>query len=365
MGVFNVKNFTSHGFDKHMYLCYNKRMTLLEAIFLGILQGLTEFLPISSSGHLVLAQTFLGLKEPLVFFDVMLHVGTLAAVLVVYREAIGKLAIGGVSTLADTQFWRKPGAGFNASTELKFIWLILLGSIPTGVIAVLFKDQLESFFDEVRLVSIMLILTGIILQLPRGNTQAKTLRRQDEGTSPLRAGNLKTWHAPLIGIAQGCAITPGISRSGTTISLALFFGDSSENGCGILLSALNPCDTRRSCAENPRCRRYYHTTTHRRRGDAGCVYCRLYRVAVAIGRAKPRQILSVFLLLHGFRVGIALNRLNPISRNASKDFLIVVAHLWRDPDTVQEVTNFLVVLERVSDPFFSSTFIDQTGEIHL
>ena len=195
-------------------------MTFLEAIFLGILQGLTEFLPISSSGHLVLAQTFLGLEEPLVFFDVMLHVGTLAAVLVVYREAIGKLVIGGVSTLADTQFWRKPSAGFNTSTELKFIWLILLGSIPTGVIAVLFKTELESFFHEVRLVSLMLILTGVILQLPR-------LRRQDVGTglpSPYTTEKLKTWHAPLIGIAQGCAITPGISRSGTTISLALFLG---------------------------------------------------------------------------------------------------------------------------------------------
>ena len=192
-------------------------MTLLEAILLGILQGLTEFLPISSSGHLVLAQTFLGLKEPLVFFDVMLHVGTLAAVLVVYREAIGKLVIGGVSTLADTQFWRKPSAGFNASTELKFIWLILLGSIPTGVIAVLFKTELESFFHEVRLVSIMLILTGVILQLPR-------LRRQDVDSSDASTEKLKAWHAPLIGIAQGCAITPGISRSGTTISLALFLG---------------------------------------------------------------------------------------------------------------------------------------------
>lgn len=192
-------------------------MTFLEAILLGILQGLTEFLPISSSGHLVLAQTFLGLKEPLVFFDVMLHVGTLAAVLVVYREAIGKLAIGGVSTLADTQFWRKPSAGFNASTELKFIWLILLGSIPTGVIAVLFKTELESFFHEVRFVSIMLILTGVILQLPR-------LRKQGVGSADASTGSLKTWHAPLIGIAQGCAITPGISRSGTTISLALFLG---------------------------------------------------------------------------------------------------------------------------------------------
>ena len=192
-------------------------MTFLEAILLGIIQGLTEFLPISSSGHLVLAQQFLGLKEPLVFFDVMLHVGTLAAVLVVYREAIGKLAIGGLSTLGNSQFWREPRTIFNTSTELKFIWLILLGTIPTGVIAVLFKSELESFFHEVRLVSIMLILTGVILQLPR-------LRTQDTDGSDDSTDKLKTWHAPLIGIAQGCAITPGISRSGTTISLALFLG---------------------------------------------------------------------------------------------------------------------------------------------
>ena len=192
-------------------------MTFLEAIFLGILQGLTEFLPISSSGHLVLAQTYLGLKESLVFFDVMVHVGTLAAVLVVYRDAIWKLTTGGLSTLTDTQFWRKPGAGLNASAELKFVWLILLGSIPTGVIAVLFKTELESLFHEVHLVSIMLILTGAILQLPR-------LRKQEMDDYDDPTGKLKTWHAPLIGIAQGCAITPGISRSGTTISLALFLG---------------------------------------------------------------------------------------------------------------------------------------------
>ena len=192
-------------------------MTFLEAILLGILQGLTEFLPVSSSGHLVLAQQFLGLKEPLVFFDVMLHVGTLAAVLVAYRDAIGRLVVGGFSALGDTQFWRKPKATVNASEELKFIWLILLGSIPTGIIAVVFKTQLESFFDEVRLVSVMLILTGVILQLPR-------LRREKAEGPDNSSEKLKTWHTPLIGIAQGCAITPGISRSGTTISLALFLG---------------------------------------------------------------------------------------------------------------------------------------------
>ena len=192
-------------------------MTFLEAILLGILQGLTEFLPVSSSGHLVLAQQFLGLKEPLVFFDVMLHVGTLAAVLVGYREAIGRLLIGGLTTVGETQFWRKPRATLNRSAELKFISLIFIGSIPTGIIAVVFKTQLESFFHEVRIVSVMLILTGIILQLPR-------LRRKKTNSPDTPTEALKTWHAPLIGIAQGCAITPGISRSGTTISLALFLG---------------------------------------------------------------------------------------------------------------------------------------------
>ena len=192
-------------------------MTFFEAILLGILQGVTEFLPVSSSGHLVLAQQFLGLKEPLVFFDVMLHVGTLAAVLVAYREAIGRLLRGGLTTVGDTQFWRNPRATLNTSAELTFIWLILLGSIPTGIIAVLFKTQLESFFDEVGIVSVMLILTGVILQLPR-------LRRKKADSPVPSTEELKTWHAPLIGIAQGCAITPGISRSGTTISLALFLG---------------------------------------------------------------------------------------------------------------------------------------------
>ena len=200
-----------------MFIAIINTMTLLEAIFLGILQGLTEFLPVSSSGHLVLAQKYLGLNEPMVFFDVMLHVGTLAAVLVVYRGAIVRLVLGGFSTFGDKQFYRKPIVTVRSSQELMFIWLILLGSIPTGIIAVLFKTQLESLFNEVRLVSMMLILTGIILQLPR-------LRKQDTDSTDSTIEKLKTWHAPLIGIAQGCAITPGISRSGSTISLGLFLG---------------------------------------------------------------------------------------------------------------------------------------------
>ena len=200
-----------------MFLAIINTMTLLEAILLGILQGLTEFLPISSSGHLVLAQKFLGLKEHLVFFDVMLHLGTLFAVFVVYRQALAKLIKTGLATLGNGQFYRKPLTTVNASVELRFIWLILLGMIPTGIIVMLFKSDLESFFDDVQLVSIMLIITGIILQLPR-------LRKQPTEGSDSASGKIRTWHAPLIGIAQGGTITPGISRSGSTISLALFLG---------------------------------------------------------------------------------------------------------------------------------------------
>ena len=192
-------------------------MTFLEAVLLGILQGLTEFLPISSSGHLVLAQEFFGLKEHLVFFDVMLHLGTLFSVIMVYRHALGKLVKVGLSTLANGQFYRDPITTVNASVDLMFIWLILLGSIPTGIIALFFKSDLESFFGDVQLVSIMLIITGVILQLPR-------LRKHKTEDSNTTSEKIKAWHAPLIGMAQGGAITPGISRSGTTISLALFLG---------------------------------------------------------------------------------------------------------------------------------------------
>ena len=192
-------------------------MTFLEAIVLGVLQGLTEFLPISSSGHLVLAQHFLGLKEPQVFFDVLLHVGTLGAVVIVYRRAIWRLIKATLGATVSATFYRSPIRAVNDSADLKLVWFILLGSIPTGLIAVLFKDQLEALFAEPMTVAGMLIVTGLILQLPR--------LRRSKGSD---ATPLKAWHTPLIGAAQGLAITPGISRSGATISLALVLGTSPQ-----------------------------------------------------------------------------------------------------------------------------------------
>ena len=188
-------------------------MTILEAIVLGVLQGITEFLPVSSSGHLVLVQHFLGIKESQVFFDVMLHFGTLGAVIIVYYQLIGSLVRTGFATLFQADFYRYPRLTISNSPNLRLIWFLLLGSIPTGIIALLFKDSFEAIFGKPMVVAGMLIITGLILQLSRLGQR----RRQTE--TPLRA-----WHTPLVGIVQGLAIIPGISRSGSTISISLLLG---------------------------------------------------------------------------------------------------------------------------------------------
>ena len=188
-------------------------MTILEAIVLGILQGLTEFLPVSSSGHLVLMQHFLGIKESQVFFDVMLHFGTLGAVIIVYHQLIGALVRTSFLALVQGDFYQHPLSTIGKTPHLRLIWFLLLGSIPTGLIAVLFKDSLEAIFGKPIVVACMLIITGIILQLSRLG------QKRPRAEVPLRA-----WHTPLIGIAQGLAITPGISRSGSTISISLLLG---------------------------------------------------------------------------------------------------------------------------------------------
>lgn len=188
-------------------------MTILEAIVLGILQGITEFLPVSSSGHLVLMQHFLGIKESQIFFDVMLHFGTLGAVIIVYYRLIGSLIRTGFFALFQADFYRHPRRTISNTSDLRMLWYLLLGSIPTGLIAVLFKNSLETIFGKPMVVAAMLIVTGLILQLSRlehRRLQAET--------------RLQAWHSPLIGIVQGLAIIPGISRSGSTISISLLLG---------------------------------------------------------------------------------------------------------------------------------------------
>ncbi len=175
-------------------------MSFLEAIVLGIVQALTEFLPISSSGHLVIFQHFLGLKEPLVAFDVLLHVGTLIAVLAFYRREIGAIII---SLFAPA---RSPGGR-------RLAGMIIIASIPTALIGLGFESFIESLFQEPLAVAFFWILTASLLfgvsRLPEGNKTVAGITVSD---------------ALLIGLFQGMAILPGVSRSGATIVMGMMCG---------------------------------------------------------------------------------------------------------------------------------------------
>ena len=163
-------------------------MGFLEAVISGIVQGIAEFLPISSSGHLVVLHKLMGLKEPEVLFDIFLHLGTLAAIFIVFgREIIESV-----------------------TTKKRIGFLILLSSAVTFVIVLLFMKNIEAAFSNVRTVGFMFIVTGI--WLIAGNL----IRLGTEGLTVFKAG--------LIGLVQGIAALPGISRSGATISTGLFLG---------------------------------------------------------------------------------------------------------------------------------------------
>ena len=188
-------------------------MEILDAIILGVIQGLTEFLPVSSSGHLVLGGELLGLTESHLTFDVVVHVATLMVTLGFYRASvmgIGKSLVQNLGSVFSLTTWMD---GFKAWPELRLLFLIVVGSVPTAVIGLLFKDELEGLFGSPRLVSGMLLVTAGILWL--------TTRRSDtsRGISEMRVRD-----ALLIGLLQGFAVIPGISRSGSTIACALLLG---------------------------------------------------------------------------------------------------------------------------------------------
>jgi undecaprenyl-diphosphatase len=164
---------------------------------------LTEFIPVSSSGHLVFFQSLFGLKEPQLFFDIMLHLGTLMAVIVFFRQDIWEIIQGIRQSLKEKKV--------HPSARL-LLWIVL-ATLPTGLMGVLLKDWFESLFAEPKTVGVMLLVTGSFLWLTR--------LTKKEG----RAIEKMTWvDSILIGIVQGIAIIPGISRSGITITAGLFRG---------------------------------------------------------------------------------------------------------------------------------------------
>lgn len=170
-------------------------VSILHAIILGIIQGITEWLPISSSGHLVIFQRIFQLPSDL-FLDLMLHYGSLLVLLMVFYKDITKIIL--------SVFVTKYRA------YRKYLYWVVIGSIPTAIIGFLFHDIAESLFSSLFAVSISMIITGIMLYLTRY-------------TAPNAAANnsIKSF---IIGIVQGIAIIPGISRSGSTISTGMLLG---------------------------------------------------------------------------------------------------------------------------------------------
>ena len=181
-------------------------MSIFHAVLLGLVQGLTEFLPVSSSGHLAIAQHFLdGFKQPGVLFDVMLHVGTMLAVIFYFRREVLRLALAPFQSDDEAKLYRR------------LLVLLILGSLPTAAIGLFFKDFFISMFDRIAVVAAMLLITGFLLFL------SERLRRDGRREEGL------TWtDAVMVGIAQGCAVMPGISRSGATISTLLIKGVEGE-----------------------------------------------------------------------------------------------------------------------------------------
>lgn len=181
-------------------------MTSIEAILLGILQGATEFLPVSSSGHLVLAQHVIkDFEQPGVLFDVLLHLGTMVAVMIYFWRDLAGLT---------SSLWRRDEL---AKSQHLMILLLIAGSVPTAVIGLLFKDFFIGLFERPGLVCSMLLVTGTLLWA------AERLRR-DAGPSR----QMTYVDALIVGTVQGCAIIPGISRSGSTIAALLMRGIDGE-----------------------------------------------------------------------------------------------------------------------------------------
>jgi undecaprenyl-diphosphatase len=189
------------GFFKGLIVDY------LKIIIVAIIQGLTEFLPVSSSGHLALAQYLLGIESPGVTLEVFLHFGTFLSVLVIFWKDIIRILVAFV--LNFWKLWKYP-ALMRENEHFALSIYIIISMIPAGLAGILLKDRIDALFNNIILVGIALLVTGFVLFLTQWAQNQKR---------PLNG-----WRVLLIGLAQAIAIIPGISRSGSTISTGLFLG---------------------------------------------------------------------------------------------------------------------------------------------
>jgi undecaprenyl-diphosphatase len=182
-------------------------MSYFDAVILGLVQGLTEFLPVSSSGHLVMTQAFLGVPQPGIFLEIVLHVATMLSVAIVYRERLVQLLVGSLR--------REPGA-------LRYVGLLALATLPVVIVGLLFRRSIEAAFDAPAITGVMLLVTGVLLWSTRW-TAAGPSRDRSAGAATT-ADQPTVRHALAMGMIQILALLPGISRSGSTIAAGLWTG---------------------------------------------------------------------------------------------------------------------------------------------
>lgn len=181
-------------------------MDSIEVVVLAVIQGLTEFLPVSSSGHLVLAQHWFGhFSEMNLLYDIMLHLATVTAILLYFRQDLLTLGFGYIG-------WGTTHSSIFQGFERQTIHYILLASIPTALIGLGIRSLGIEILFQPSVVAVMLLLTGVILWLGRGRNSARGI--QEMGIRDALA----------IGIVQGIAVLPGISRSGSTIASGVLLG---------------------------------------------------------------------------------------------------------------------------------------------
>ena len=199
---------------------------LAQAILLGVVQGLTEFLPVSSSGHLVLAQQAMGdsfrFADTAVVFDLVLHAGTLLPVLWFYRGDLLRILAaflpGARRQQQDASQTESTVETTNPVRDRQLAYAVVVGTIPTALMGLLLKDLFESLFHSVAAVCTALLVTGGLL------LSTRFTGRTGDATAKPGAVAITLPKALLIGLMQGLAITPGISRSGSTIATALLLG---------------------------------------------------------------------------------------------------------------------------------------------
>ncbi|MER0484508.1 undecaprenyl-diphosphate phosphatase [Streptomyces sp. Edi2] len=197
-------------------------MSWFESFVLGLVQGLTEFLPISSSAHLRLTAAFAGWQDPGAAFTAITQIGTEAAVIIYFRKDIGRI----ISAWARSLFNRE----LRHDHDAQMGWLVIVGSIPIGVLGITLKDAIEGPFRDLRLIATTLIVMGVVLGI------ADRLAARDETGGRHRAAkqrksltDLSVKDGLLYGICQAMALIPGVSRSGATISGGLLMGYTRES----------------------------------------------------------------------------------------------------------------------------------------